>query len=612
MKIKTSLSVILLLFVIAVAWLGWTSYRAATQARLALADLRRLQALAENPSAEALPALRDGLADLETHLSNTQGMARPFLGLAPLLGWLPEIGPTVREAPQLLAMGIELAGGGRQALDALMPVTDLLGQRGEGELLARALPLIAAARPELAAADMRLARAEALAAQVRGPLHPKLAPQVTRLNYYLPLARAGLKGAQVAPSLLGMSGPRTYLVLAQNSDELRPTGGFISGVGHVRLDNGRVTEIKLGDSYAVDNFEQPHPEPPSALRELMGADLWLLRDSNWSPDFPASALVARELYAQDRGIDTDGVVALDMEAVRLLVEALGPLQMPGTRQQITGENTIAVLKQAWESPSTTQSTVQQADTSNWWVKRKDFMGILAAAAMAKLQGGDLNPGALAKALYGMLDGRHLQIAVDDPAVALLLTERRWDGAMQPPNGGDFLAVVDTNVGYNKANAAVQAPIDYRVAPDGAGLIATLTLTYTHTARPLAPGTPCDRTPRYGDSYDELTERCYWDYLRVYAPAGSEMVATEGLARTQTERGEGDTTVFSGDFVLEPGASHEVVLRYRLPNSVATKPYRLFVRKQAGSVAPPLQAQAGACLWQTDLGRDREFECKSAR
>jgi hypothetical protein len=47
--------------------------------------------------------------------------------------------------------------------------------------------------------------------------------------------------------------------------------------------------------------------------------------------------------------------------------------------------------------------------------RKDFMGIMVAAAMAKLQGGDLNPVALAKALYEMLDGRHLQMAVDDPA-----------------------------------------------------------------------------------------------------------------------------------------------------------------------------------------------------
>ena len=98
---------------------------------------------------------------------------------------------------------------------------------------------------------------------MRGPLHAKLAPQLAHLSRLLPLARVGLKGAQVAPSLLGMSGPRTCLVLAQNSDELRPTGGFISGAGHARLDKGQIAEAKLGDSYAVDNFEQPHPEPRS-------------------------------------------------------------------------------------------------------------------------------------------------------------------------------------------------------------------------------------------------------------------------------------------------------------------------------------------------------------
>ncbi len=300
-----------------------------------------------------------------------------------------------------------------------------------------------------------------------------------------------------------------------------------------------------------------------------------------------------------------------MEAVRLLVEAVGPLQVPGIEQPITGENTIVALKQAWEAPPTTDSTVQQS-TSDWFAKRKDFIGIMAAAAMAKLQGSDLNPVALAKAFYAMVDGRHLQIAIDDRAAATLVAEQRWDGALQSPSGSDLLAVIDTNVGFNKVNAAVQPQIDYRVAPDGAGLIATLTLTYTHTARPLTAGTPCVRSLDYGDSYADMTARCYWDYLRVYAPAGSEMVAAEGLERAKTDRGEGNTTVFSGEFVLKPGESHKVVLRYRLPNSVAAEPYRLFVRKQAGTAAPPLRVQAGACLWQTDLARDREFECESVR
>jgi hypothetical protein len=612
MKSKILL-IVLLLCLIAAGWLGWTGYRAAVQARLALADVRQLLALAEAPSPQALPALRASLADLESHLAGLRKEATPFLKVAPLLGWLPQVGPTLRDAPPLLDMAIELAGGGRVALDALMPVVDLLEGRGEGDLLARALPVIAAAAPQLAVADERLGRAEALRAQVRGPLHPRLAPQVARLDRFLPLMRAGLRGAQAVPSLMGVDGSRTYLVLAQNSDELRPTGGFISGVGHVRLENGRISDLKLSDSYAVDNFKQPHPDPPAALREQMGTDLLVLRDTNWSPDFPTSAQVARALYAQDRGVQTDGAIALDLEAVRLLVAALGPLQVPGQPAPITGANVIAAMKQAWESPASSSGTIEQVQTSDWWAKRKDFMGEMVAVALAKLQGGgDLNPLALANALLEMLDGRHLQIAVDDAPLTTLLSERRWDGALQAPESGDFLAVIDTNVGFNKTNAAVKPQIDYRVIPEGDRLLASLTLTYTHTARPLPSATPCDRTPRYGDSYEEMIGRCYWDYLRVYAPAGSELIASEGLRRVKAERGEGGAMVLSGDFVLRPGDRHVVSLRYRLPPEVSGVPYRLYVRKQAGTLALPLWVDAGPCAWHAALTQDQAFACPVVR
>jgi len=621
MKSKPLLTFLLILLLLAAAYLGWSAYRAATQGRLALADLLQLQALAENPKPDALPALRASLANLEAHLLGTQAAARPFLWLAPRLGWLPEVGPTVRAAPPLLEMGIELAGGGRQALDALLPVSDLLGQAGGGDLLGQALPIIAAAAPQLAAADARLARAEALRGQVVGPLHPRLAPQVERLDRFLPLIRAALQGAQAAPALLGMDGPRAYLLLAQNNDELRPTGGFISGAGHVRLDKGRIVEMKVSDSYAVDNFKQPHPDPPPALREHMGADLLVLRDSNWSPDFPTSAAVAQALYAQDQGIATDGAIALDMEAVRLLVGALGPLEIPGRPGQITGANVIAEMKRAWESPTASRDTVEKS-SADWYKKRKDFMSELVGVALAKLQGGGkLDPLALGKAALDMLDGRHVQIAVADPTLAALLSERRWDGALVPPARGDFLAVIDTNVGFNKANAAVKQQIGYRVTPDGTGLAATLTITYTHTAKALPANAACERTLKYGDSYQELAARCYWDYLRVYAPLGSELLAAEGLQHAKTERGEHNSTQFSGDFVLRPASQTVVILRYRLPATAAAEPYTLAVRKQAGTVAVPLWVQIGACApdpsgaaatgWRTDLSQDRTFTCAPA-
>jgi hypothetical protein len=609
---KAILWLALFVLLAVLAWLGVSAVRAADAARLALADLDRLQTLATGGSPAALPALSDDLAALETHLSTARSAGQPFLWLASKLSRVPRYGATLAAAPALIDMGVALAGGGRETLDALAPLTAQLGGGQRGDLLTEALPVISAAAPQLQDADARLAEAQVLRATITGTLHPRLAEQLPRLDRLLPLARSGLRMAQIAPALLGADGPRTYLILAQNNHELRGTGGFISGAGFVRLDGGRIVDLKLNDAYSVDDLTQPHPAPPRALTEQMGIQILTLRDSNWSPDFPESGEVARALFAQDRDIATDGVIALDLEAVRLLVAALEPLQVPGVEQPVTSANLLDWMKRSWAAPQTATGTVEEAATSDWWVKRKDFMGELMTAALAKLQGGgDLNASALAQAIVAMLDGRHLQVAVDDPALAKVLAQQGWDGSLRPPAEGDFLAVVDANVGFNKTNAAVAEAIAYRLAPANDGLESTLTLTYTHAA-PAGAEPICDRAPRYGDSYDALINRCYWDYLRVYAPAGSELLEANGLNRPATEQGEHGTTVFTGSFSLRPGDQHVVTLRYRLPKDIPISPYRLFVRKQAGTLAPPLTVEARECRWATDLSVDRKFVCDGMR
>ncbi|MCB0028444.1 MAG: hypothetical protein KDE28_11090, partial [Anaerolineales bacterium] len=43
-----------------------------------------------------------------------------------------------------------------------------------------------------------------------------------QLDDNLPLAQDGLRAIQLLPELMGQNGRRTYLILAQNEDELRP------------------------------------------------------------------------------------------------------------------------------------------------------------------------------------------------------------------------------------------------------------------------------------------------------------------------------------------------------------------------------------------------------
>lgn len=589
-----------------VAWLGMAGYRTATDARLALADLDRLQAAAEKPSLAALPAWQADLAALEAHLVEVQAHGRPFLWLAPRLGWLPRFGRDAVAAPALLEMAAQAAAAGRGAVDALVPLAGVLADGGGLDSLPALAQGLRDAAPALAEAQTRLAVAGRARAAIREPLDPRLQRQLDRIDRLLPAAEAGLQMAAMAPGLLGMDGPRTYLILAQNSHELRATGGFISGVGVVAFDGGRITQLNVRDSYAADNWDQPHPAPPQPLSEQMGLQLWTVRDANWSPDFGQASEVARALYAQDQGVTTDGAIAVDLEAVRMLVGILGPLEVPGIDEPVTAANTIQWMKQAWQSPTTTAATVQSPQRREWLESRKDFMGELMAAALIRLErGADLDLIALAQTLLQMLERRHLQVSMDDPTVAALLAARGWDGGLRPPKDSDFLAVIDSNVGFNKVNAVVRPALHYSVGRQEAALIATLVISYTHSA-PAGAEPACNRFPRYGDSYDEMTRRCYWNYLRVYVPGGSELLATEGLKKTATELGERGTTIFAGDFVMSPGETHTVTLRYRLPAGLPTVPYRLFVRKQAGTDAIPLIVEALGHRWETDLREDRAF------
>ncbi len=183
-------------------------------------------------------------------------------------------------------MAVQASTAGREAVDALLPILQTVSADASTAALPGAVEALRNAGPQLGEAEKSLAKAITARRGISGSLHPRLAGLLARVDPLLPLARAGLQASQAAPGLLGADKPVAYLILAQNNHELRATGGFISGAGLIRIDKGNIVELKLTDSYAIDDLSQPHPAPPAALASQMGAQILLLRDSNWSPDFP--------------------------------------------------------------------------------------------------------------------------------------------------------------------------------------------------------------------------------------------------------------------------------------------------------------------------------------
>ena len=580
--------------------------------------------IAQDPAQMAM--LLSTLDTLDTDLAAMEDLTRPFLPLTAHLGWLPVIGGDVQAAPHLMAVARHTIDAAQSLRVGLTPFVEQVVQSESSidRLVPEFVQTLADAQPQIESAQISLTDAGLARGKVDpGQLSPKTAAMLSRFDRYLPSLEDALATLNIVPQLLGADGTRSYLLVAQNNQELRPTGGFISGAGLLKLRSGKIADLSFQDSYTVDDLGQPHPPAPAPLRRQMRAGMLLLRDANWWPDFPTSAQAIAGLYHQDQGESVDGVIAVDLSTLRFLLQATGPIDVPGYEEPVTSDNLREMMMSYWQAP---RISAPGKEGTDWWLHRKDFAADLLSALLPYLmQHATLNDlASLARSTGKALDERHLLIYSQEPEAQSILGAMGWDGALRPYNS-DYLMVVDSNVGFNKVNPNVEQTIDYEVELEGAGgATATLTLGYRHLVEKPMPA--CVHESRYGDSYLDLLERCYWDYVRIYVPAGSEarqVLGADGDVEIYEEAGR---TVIATSFLLETGQARQIQVTYRphLPNT--TSPYDLLVQKQPGTDAVPLRVRValpggaqpvdvsppgwswldGIVVWQGLLNRDREL------
>lgn len=545
-----------------------------------------------------------------TTITQELAFARPLL---PHLGWLPKVGSTAVVAPHLLDMAEAGVDAAAYAVRGLKPGLAVFKEPGNaalpgdtGSRLPELVAVVAAARPDLQAAGVALQKVAASRAAIGDTtaLPSRLQTAVALLDTYLPMAQDGLAVAQVLPQLMGADGKaRHYLILAQNEDELRPTGGFITGVGVMVVQDGRLLSLSFEDSNRVDHWEsKPYDFPPQPLYDLMGLELFLFRDANWSPDFSTSAQQALDLYSYGQDVPPlDGVIALDQRFLQLLLEATGPITVEGVDRPVYNGNVIESLQTAWG--------IQDNQAVNDWIRdRKAFLSHFAAALKDKLLGDitAVNPLLLAQNVNRALQERHLQLYMREPAVAAVLRQIHWDGHVPSPAQEDFFFLAQANVGYNKANFQMATAVTYHVtlAEDGT---AASEVAIAYTNQSPASAAPCRQAVEYSNapSYLDLTAQCYFNYARLYVPAGAQLLAgtphpapaTAFLHHKpwdqppSTSHELAGLTTF-GNFVLVPTGT-TVTDTYRYGGTAVTLPapngeqqYRLHLHKQAGTPAQP--------------------------
>ena len=150
-----------------------------------------------------------------------------------------------------------------------------------------------------------------------------------------------ISAADFLHSLLAFDQPKTYLLIGQNQNEIRATGGFIGIAVEAKVAGGELVDLVYHDSTTVDR--EPlidNPAPPEALFWYLWMGQLLFRDSNWNPHFPSSAAKVTELFQLGQGARVDGVITSSKLLAHDLVGLLGDVEVPEVEGVLSRESSI--------------------------------------------------------------------------------------------------------------------------------------------------------------------------------------------------------------------------------------------------------------------------------
>lgn len=420
-----------------VAALVLTSFAAFDLPRLALEAKAAVDSIGEvrwhvNRAVADAAELREASDALESAAVRLAAIERRLDRYGPVLAVasiIPPLGRRIEEAQALLAIHVDLSTAATESLKVAAGLSDqLTGTSGSPDEPLRAL--IDALkiqnetiRDQLAIVERAGRRLDAVAAARGDQLSD---PQTEALRDTIETLRAALQAALLAPRALGSPAPRRYLLLAQKSDELRPTGGFIGNVAFVTVANGELRDLTYLRSYLVEDPIRPRVPAPPPFRRYQDMRDWNLRDANWHPDFRTSADEIQRFLALNDVEPVDGVLAFDQQALGILLAAIGPVEVPGQEVRVTTANAYTVLEHFAHSTGDRRA----------WFSERPFYAALTSALLDSIAGRlRSDPGTVMGAVQAMVAEKHLLAAFEEPGLQRLVEQVRAGGRLPATTDG---------------------------------------------------------------------------------------------------------------------------------------------------------------------------------
>jgi hypothetical protein len=422
-----------------------------------------------------------------------------------------------------------------------------------------------------------------------GPVRAAVDPVREQLPLLESVVTQAIPLAQSLPSILGYPEDKNYLFLLQNNNELRPTGGFIGTYGILNVKNGDIQDFFTDNIYNLDNpardaVTAPAPGPVARWTTTQND---LMRNINWDPHFPATAVKAQERYNEEAQYlsppdqqDFDGVIAVTPDFIASLLSLTGPITVEGAEF-----NSANLTDQLQFKTEFSYSSDGKTDAT-----RKEIIGTLASSLIDQLFGLPQSKfPEIWKVFRENVDQKQILLYSDDPATQRLIVEENWAGEIKSYDS-DYLMVIDANLAALKTDKVMKRTLNYTVSKEGDDYYGTAKMEYVFDGKP--------------DNF--FIANRYRTHTRFYLPAGAQLVENDGFltndkyfggkraeaeVSTQTvEQADGTTstyTVVEGFFSVEAKDKFgAITVKYRLPEDVVSDikrdEYHLLVQKQAGT------------------------------
>ncbi len=382
--------------------------------------------------------------------------------------------------------------------------------------------------------------------------------------------------AQLAPSMMGADGPRTYFMGFQTNAEARGTGGLLGGFGVLRFNDGRFTVDDLGANTELDKPFTPIDLGPEYNEQYGFTNPTTdFRNSNQSSHFPYAAQIWRSMWKQQTGMTVDGVVAIDPVALSYILGAVGSITMPDG-EKITKDNVVEL----------TESTAYQRFPDDQ-TARKRYLQDIANEVVKKMSMPVESPRKLLDALgRAVSEGRIAVWSADAEDQALL--EKTPLAHIVPDDAAPYAEVIVNNLAGNKLDYHLTRDIEY-VADQCVGdtRMSTVTVRLTNTLgeNPSLPEYVAGSMGLRQDIPVTLPNGTMLTSVRLLATQGAELVgATANGDRTpvltSSERGHPG---FEVQVAIPPNKSGELQFRLSEPTSAGSP--RVPVQPLVDDVSP---------------------------